>query len=123
MRLSFRSVAVASAGLFFFLTAIWIFAPDRMFGPWGVAPSDAGYFMAHRAAATFFGMGVLAALARDLAPSPARDAITYGIVAAFLAVAAAGAYEFASGHAGSGIFSAVAVELAFAAAFVAANRR
>ena len=120
---SFRLVAIATAGLFFFLTVVWIAAPDRMFESWGVTASPAGYFMAHRAAATFFALGVLAFGARDLEPSPVRDLIARAIVAAFLAVALVGLVEYARGAAGAGMLTAVAVEVVFAAALLLAGRK
>ena len=70
----------------------------------------------------FLGLAVMMLSARDLAPSTARTAIVRGLLTALVALAILGTIEFVLGHAGAGIFAAVTVEIAFAAAFVIAER-
>ena len=122
MHVSFRATAIAAAFLFFTLSAIFLLAPDLMLSLWSVAASDSAMFVARRAAMVYFGFGVLMTSARKLAPSPARTAIVRGLLAALIALAILGTIEFALGHAGAGVFAAVTVEIAFAAAFLIAER-
>lgn len=122
MSVSFRTVAIAAALLFFALCAALLLAPDRLLALWDVAASASGSFVARRTSMVFLGLAVMMLSARDLAPSTARTAIVRGLLTALVALAILGTIEFVLGHAGAGIFAAVTVEIAFAAAFVIAER-
>jgi hypothetical protein len=117
MRLTFRRAAIAGSGICFALAALWIGSPQFILWLWQVGGSESTFLMARRGAALLLGIGVVLWLARDTESSPARHAIAVGFSVSCAALAALGTYEFAAGHAGLGVFSAVIVEAALALAF------
>lgn len=122
MKLSFRIAALGVSLLCFALAAIWVFAPDLFFTSWRVEASPAAYFSARRGAALYLGFGVLAFLARDVEPSPARNAIALAFGTWLGALAALGIVEFAVGDAGAGIWSAIVVEIVLSVVFFMLGR-
>jgi len=89
---------------------------------WGVEYSYPVGLLGRRGAALFLGIGVMFLLARNAKPSPSRSALASGFIVGCLALAVLGVFELFTGHAGPGILSAVAVEVALALAFLAATR-
>ena len=78
--------------------------------------------VARRGGALFLGLGVMLWLARDAQSSPAREAMAVGFAASCAVLAALGICEFAAGHAGVGIWLAIAVEVPLAAGFFIVRR-
>ena len=112
MKLTFRSLAILSALVFFSLALTWMFAPNVMLSHWGVDFSYSAGLMARRGAALYAGIGVMLFSARNAGPSPARSALVTGFVVACLILATLGVFELATGHAGFGISVAVLIEIA-----------
>src|SRR5713101_2552501 len=111
MKLTFRSLAILSALVFFSLALTWMFAPNVMLSRWGVDFSYSVGLMARRGA-LYAGIGVMLFSARNAGPSPARSALVTGFVVACLILATLGVFELATGHAGFGISVAVLIEIA-----------
>jgi len=122
MNLTFRSLAIATAIICFALTGIWLLAPSVLLDLWAVQYSYPVGLVSRRAAALFLGIGVMFYLARDTQSSQSRKALAIGLSTGCLALAALGIFEFATGHAGPGIWSAVVVEVALATAFISSAR-
>ena len=118
MNFSFRSLAVFTAALCFALAGMWLFAPSMLLEWWAVQYSYPVGLAGRRAAALFLGIGVMFYLARNAQPSQSRTALSVGLVTGCLSLAVLGVFEFTTGHAGLGIWSAVVVELGLAAAFI-----
>ena len=112
MKLTFRSLAILSAFVFFSLALAWMFAPKVMLSRWGIDFSYPVGLMARRGAALYAGIGVMLFSARNAGPSPARSALVTGFVVACSILAALGVFELATGHAGFGISVAVLIEIA-----------
>ena len=122
MSLNFRTIAIAASVICFVLAGTWLLAPSLLLEMWGIQYSYSVGLIARRAAALFLGFGVMFVLARDAQPSHTRTALTVGLSVACLALAALGVFEFATGHAGPGILSAVIVEFALATLFLRSTR-
>jgi|JFJP01.1.fsa_nt_gi threonine/homoserine efflux transporter RhtA len=119
---TFRTLAVSAAAICFTLASIWLLAPNVLLDLWAVQYSYPVGLVGRRAAALFLGIGVMFYLARDAQPSQGRNALSIGLSTGCIALAALGIFEFATDHAGPGIWSAVVIELALAAAFISSTR-
>lgn len=62
-------------------------------------------------------------MARNVPPSIARSALTYGIMTSCILLAVFGLYEFLAGHATKGILAGAIIELTLALAFIYVNTR
>lgn len=117
MKLTFRTLAILSALLFFALALIWLFAPDLVLSSWGVELSDPVGLVGRRGAALYAGIGVMFLLARNAEPSVARSALISGFMVSCSVLAALGVIEFVTGNAEPGILVAVLIEIALVLAF------
>lgn len=118
MKLSFYRLAVFTSALFLILAMIWMFAPVQLLSGWGVELSTAAGLVGRRAAALYAGIAVMFFMARNAAPSTTRTALIYGMITSCTILALLGVYEFATGHATSGILTAVFIEVALVLAFL-----
>lgn len=118
MKISFRSVAILFALIFFALALTWMFAPGVLLSSWGVDLTSQAGLVGRRGAALYAGMGVMFLNARNAAPSPARSALLRGTVVTCLLLAVLGISELVNGHAGPGILVAVAIEIVLVMAFI-----
>ena len=118
MNLSFRVVALTAGIIFLALACLWMFAPEVVFWAWQIDSSEPALLVARRSAPLFLGMGTLLLLARNAEASLARRAIATGVAITCATHAALGIFEFATKHAGIGIWQAIAVEIALAVAFL-----
>lgn len=119
-----RTVFAVAAILTLAIGAIWLLAPDFMYGQLGV--NDAGpvaIYMARRYATMFFGYSVLLWLARDIAASPAGRVIAAGGAVVATVLAGVSAWGATSGVTGPAIWGAAALEVVLAAFFVRVWRR
>jgi len=122
MSLSYRHLAIASSGICFFLALIWLVVPQLLLWVWQIDASHSALLMARRGGALFLGLGVILWRTRHADPSPARSATAYGLSVSCGILATLGASEFMTGHAGPGIWLAVAVEYTLAACFWAVRQ-
>jgi len=118
MKLSFHRLAVFTSALFLILVMIWMFAPVQLLSGWGVEFSTAVGLIGRRAAALYAGIAVMFFMARNAAPSTTRTALIYGMITSCTMLALLGLYEFATGHATSGILAATFIEVALVLAFL-----
>lgn len=118
MKIRFRHLAIVTALLFLTLTLTWMFAPHPLMAAWGLVPAPMAELLGRRAAALYAGLAVMFWLARNAPPSPARSAMSKGLMLACLMLAALGIFEFAAGHVAVGMLVAVAIEAALAMAFL-----
>lgn len=114
---TFGLVARIASAVLVALAGIWLLAPQILLDLWQIENSDVAMLLAKRSAALFLGVGVIVWLSRNAPKSAARDAIASGLSVTCAGLALLGGYEFAAGHAGAGIWLAVAVEFPLAAAF------
>lgn len=122
MKLNFRNLAILTSLLFFALAISWMLAPNLLLSNWGVELSSPVELVGRRGAALYAGIGVMFFSARNAEPSIARSALVRGFVVACLILAALGVFELATGHANSGILTAVFIEVALVLAFMYVNR-
>lgn len=94
-----------------------MFFPEKALTGWGVPYSDATGLVSRRAASMYAGLCVMLWMMRNAPPSPARRALSVGLVIAFLLIASDGICDFLAGNAGSGIFKAVLIEAILAILF------
>lgn len=121
--LNYKTLASTAAAICFALAGIWMFAPDVMLGLWLVTYTASAGFVARRMACLFLALGILFFKTRHSSPSPVRTAVLSSFAIGCSVLAALGLFELARGQAGPGILSAIAVEIALAAAFGALARR
>ncbi|MDO5611045.1 MAG: hypothetical protein Q4G62_09810 [Pseudomonadota bacterium] len=123
MTFTCRNLALLTSAICFALAAVWLTFPNVLLGIWGGEFFYSTGLVARRAAALFFGVGLMLWLLRESGPSDARSAIIKGFAVACLALALLGSYELISGNAGPRILMAIGVELVLAAMFIAFVRR
>lgn len=111
MKVSFRSVAILTALIFFALALIWMLKPDFVLSDWGVEFTASVGLIGRRAAALYAGIAVMFWSARNAEPSPARSALLKGAVVACWMLAALGIVELEAGHVNSSILVAVSLEV------------
>ena len=118
MILSFRVVSITASGICFALACLWMLVPQFILWVWQIDSPEPALIVARRGAALFLGIGALLFLARNAETSAARRAIATGLAISCSTLAALGIFEFATKHAGIGIWLAITVEIALAAAFL-----
>lgn len=123
MKLTFYRLAVSTSALFLLLAMIWMFAPVQLLSGWGVEFSTAVGLIGRRAAALYAGIAVMFFSARNAEPSSTRTALITGTITSCSILALLGIYEFATGHATSGILTAVFIEVALVLAFLYVGAR
>lgn len=111
MKATFRGLAILYSCFCLVLAGMFLFHPDFMLSQWQVDFSDPVGLVARRCGAFFAGLAVMFFCARNAEPSLARTAIVKGFVVAMLILAGLGVMEFATGHAGPGILTAVVFEI------------
>ncbi|HAT2828780.1 TPA: hypothetical protein I8370_001786 [Klebsiella oxytoca] len=111
---SFRRLSGITSVLFFVLTLVWMFFPEKALTGWGVEYTEAAGLVSRRAASIYAGLCVMFWLVRNSPPSPARYAMSSGIITACLIIAIDGLMDFYTGRANSGILVAVFIEIALA---------
>jgi len=123
IRLQFSAVAITAAIITASLAVLWTIWPELFFWLWNIPASDTARFLGRRIAALFAGLTIMLALARNAPVSPLRDALALGMGTACLLLAASGIHAILVGSGGSGLWLAVAVELALASAFSLVERK
>lgn len=111
MNATFRGLAILYSFFCLVLAGMFLFNPNFILSEWNVDFSDPVGLVARRCGAFFTGLAVMFFCARNAEPSPARTAIVKGFVVALLILAGLGVMEFATGHAGPGILTAVVFEI------------
>ena len=122
MKLNFRNLAILASFIFFALAITWMLAPNLFLASWGVDFTSSAGLVGRRGAALYAGVGLMLFSARNAEPSLARSALIKGFVVACLILATLGIFELATGHANSGILTAVFIEVALVLAFLYVNR-
>lgn len=121
--LTFYRLALLTSILFVVLAIILMFVPALMLTGWGVDLTTSVGLVARRIAALYTGLAVMFFLVRNAEHSTTRTALSYGTITACMILAILGVYEFATGHASSGILAAVTIEVALVLAFLNAGVR
>jgi len=116
--LSFHRLSVFSSILFVVLAINLMFAPAQMLTSWGIELTTSVGLVARRIAALYIGLAVMFFMVRHAEHSTTRTALISGTITACSILALLGVYEFATGHATSGILTAVLVEVALVLAFL-----
>lgn len=122
MTIRFKHLAVLYALLFSLLAIMWMFLPDRVLSGWAVGFTPEVALISRRSASLYAGVAVMFFLARNAEASVARSALISGLVVICLFLAAIGIFEFATGHAGTGILSAVLAEVLIPCGFLLGRR-
>ncbi|SDO70476.1 hypothetical protein SAMN05216303_102138 [Rhodoferax sp. OV413] len=123
MKLNFQRVAILIALSFFTLAATLMFAPNVMLADWGLELTLSVSVVCRRAAALFAGIAVMFFLARNAEPSPARSALTTGLVVSCLMLTALGGFELAAGHVTPKILIPMSIEVMFTLALLRVGHR
>lgn len=123
MKLTFYRLAVFTSVLFLILAMTWMFAPAQLLSGWGMELSTAVGLIGRRAAALYAGIAVMFFFTRNAEPSTTRTALITGIITSCSILALLGIYEFSTGHATSGILTAVFIEVALVLAFLYVGAR
>ena len=118
----FRIISILVAAICLILFALLLLAPAIYVGIYGVASDTQVAFMVRRASPMFLGFAVMLWLSRHAAQSPIRNAVAWGVAAAFTGVALTGLFEFSRGGANAMILLAAAGELLIAALFLRTTR-
>ena len=121
--LSFYRLSVLTSILFILLAIILMFAPAQMLAGWGVELTSSVGLVTRRIAALYTGVAVMFFFARNAEHSTTRTALITGTVTACTLLALLGIYEFAVGHATSGILVSVFIEVALVLAFLYVGAR
>ncbi len=116
--MSFQSVSIVSAGLFFTLFLCLLGVPEFVLMLLGVETHTAAEFISRRAALLFLGISILFFLGRTAPHSISRQAILMGMSCSMLALALLGSVEFIRGYAGPGIWGAVITEILLVLAYL-----
>ena len=116
--LSFYRLSVLTSILFILLATILMFAPDKMLAGWGVELTIGSGLFAIRIAALYTGLAMTFFMVRNAEHSTTRTALIYGMITSCMILATLGVYEFAAGHATSGILSAVFIEVVLSLLFM-----
>jgi hypothetical protein len=122
MKLKFRGLAIVTSVLFSLIGLIWFLAPGLPMADWGLTLTPSVEVLGRRSAALYLGVAAMFFLARNAEPSPARSALSKGIVLVGLMLAALGVFEFATGHVTPRILVAVVLEVSIALAFLYVGR-
>jgi hypothetical protein len=115
--MSFRTTAVVTAIVTFVLGTGYVLAGNLLVGRWDIQPTEGVLVLARRIGAAYLGLSVIFWLAKSLAPSPARSALSAGAVVTCSLLAILGVYERSAGHAASPILISAALEAFLAIAF------
>jgi hypothetical protein len=119
----FSHLAQGAAVICSVLAAIWLCTPQFLLAIWSVSFSEATALVCRRSGALFAGIAFMLFQLRHAPPSPVRTAVANGITVGCSILALLGLADVALGHAGAGMFLAVAVEVALAAAFMLTKKR
>ncbi len=79
--------------------------------------NESAYFISRRAAMLFLGFAVISYFSRNAQNTDTRQSILLGLALSMFGLAILGAFEFARGFAGVGIFLAVGTELFLAVSY------
>ena len=118
MKLTFYRLSVICTILFLMLAIILMFAPVQILAGWGVELTTSVELLAKRIAALYAGIAMMFFMARNAEHSTTRTALIYGVITSCSILALLGVYEFATGHATSGILTGVFIEVALVLAFL-----
>ena len=121
MKIDFKHIALLSASICIALALIWLLTPKLLLSLWAVEFSEPVGLVSRRASPLFAGMGLMLFKLRHVGPSPARTAVSSGLMVTCLMLALLGIIELVIGHAGTGILLAVTVEIALALGFYLAS--
>ncbi|HEX7987965.1 MAG TPA: hypothetical protein VF616_30940 [Duganella sp.] len=122
MTLSFRGLSIVTALLFALIGSMWLLAPQLPLSDWGLALTPSAALLGRRSAALYAGVALMFFLARNAEPSTARTALSNGMVAIGLMLAALGVFDFATGHVTPHILVPVVLEVGIALAFLSVGR-
>jgi hypothetical protein len=121
IRSPFKFMSIFAASACLLLGIGWIVDPAAILSLWGVQHSSAHFIVEHRFGALFLGVGGILVFARNAAPSPARSAISYGIVIGCLALLVVNVCDLAVGRIGNGILPGMGLQLVMILGFAYAQ--
>ncbi len=114
----FEITSVLAALLFLALFVTLLLFPGALCDTFGIQGSDALFILARRASMLMLGFAVLLLAVRHAPPSPARRAVSLATGVTMAGFAAMGSWELVRGTIRSVVWGSVALELAFAVAFL-----
>ena len=100
-----------------------MFAPALMLTGWGVELTTEVGLVVRRIAALYTGLAVMFFMVRNAEHSTTRTALITGTITGCMILALLGVYEFAAGHASSGILASVFIEVVLVLAFLYVGAR
>ena len=108
--MSFKALAIATAGIAFLLGLGYLFFGAIIVGRWQIEPTESVLLLGRRLAALYIGLSVIFFFARSAPVSSIRTALSIGAAVALSFLALLGICELLSGHVGRGILASIAVE-------------
>jgi hypothetical protein len=97
---------------------VWLFNPMAVLVLWGIDDSSHELVVERRLGVVLLSVGLMLLLSRNAAPSPARSAISYGVIVGAFGVLAVNAHDFMSDQVSSGIIAGMGLNLLTALAFI-----
>lgn len=116
--MSFKNIAIITAIIALLLGVGYLFFGSLVIGRWQLQPTESVLLLGRRLGAFYLGLSVILFLARSAPVSVIRTALSAGAAVILLLLVVLGIYEFLAGHAGSGIFVSVLIELLLALGYV-----
>lgn len=114
----FEVVSGLAALLFLALFVTLLFFPGSLCESFGIEGSPSLFVIARRASMLMLGFAVLLLAVRTARPSPARRAVSLAAGVTMAGFASTGSWELVRGTLRTSVWGAVAVEVAFAVAFL-----
>ncbi|MCZ7651813.1 MAG: hypothetical protein M5U13_11905 [Thermoanaerobaculia bacterium] len=116
--MSFRTTAVLTAIVTFVLGAGYFLAGPLLVARWGIEPTESVLLLGRRIGAAYLGLALIFFLARSLARSPARSALSSGAALTCSLLSLLGVSEYSAGRAAPPILVSAALEAFLALAFL-----
>jgi hypothetical protein len=116
--MSFKTTAIVTAFILFFLGLGYFFFGGLIVGRWQVEATASVVLLARRIGCLYLGLSVMFFLTRTAPRSVARTALSAGTVVVTSLLAGTGVYELVAGHVGYGILISAAVEFLLALAYI-----
>ncbi len=97
---------------------VWLFNPMAVLVLWGVDDPSHELVVERRLGVVLLSVGLMLLLSRNAGPSPARSAISYGMIVGAFAVLAVNTYDFINNQVSNGIVAGMTLNLLTALAYI-----
>ena len=119
MKHAFKILSLITSALFLYLFLSWLLNTQAFFDEAALADNEAALLVGRRASVFMLGMSVLLFSARNAPHGAARQPILLATGVTMLGLAFAGGHEYYCGRLGSGIWTAIPIEVGLGVAYIA----